>query len=139
MGRLIDADELNAIKEKLRIFDSFISTVTRQCTDEHQAIYEHWIDCRYDIENIIDKLPTAYDVSKVVAELEVMEEKRVRFAKQILDYWDKQGTQQTILFLKDIVENKSIEEQKQAVRSKNELSDHLRRIIEQNDERFSFE
>ena len=68
--RLIDADELNAIKEKLRIFDSFISTVTRQCTDEHQAIYEHWIDCRYDIENIIDKLPTAYDVSKVVAELE---------------------------------------------------------------------
>ena len=68
--KMIDADELNVIKEKLRIFDSFISTVTRQCTDEHQAIYEHWIDCRYDIENIIDKLPTAYDVSKVVAELE---------------------------------------------------------------------
>ena len=37
------------------------------------------------------------------------------------------------------MEYKSIEEQKQAVRSKNELSDHLRRIIEQNDERFSFE
>ena len=68
--RLIDADELNIIKEKLRVFDSFISTMTRQCTDEHIAMYEHWIDCRYDIENIIDNLPTAYDVEKVVEELE---------------------------------------------------------------------
>ena len=33
---------------------------------------------------------------------------------------------------------KSIEEQKQAARNTNELLDHLRRIIEQNDERFSF-
>lgn len=70
MGRLIDADELNVIKEKLRVFDSFISTITRQYTDEHQAIYEHWIDCRYDIENAIDKQPTAYDKDKVVEELE---------------------------------------------------------------------
>ena len=34
---------------------------------------------------------------------------------------------------------KSIEEQKQAARNTNELLDHLRRIIEQNDVRFSFE
>ena len=38
-----------------------------------------------------------------------------------------------------IMEIKSIEEQKQAARNTNELLDHLRRIIEQNDERFSFE
>ena len=56
--------------------------------------------------------PTAYDVEKVVAELEVMEEKRVRFAKQILDYWDKQGTQQTILLLKDIVENSEVQNER---------------------------
>ena len=68
--RLVDADKLSIIKEKLRIFDSFISAITRQCTDEHIAIYEHWIDCRYDIENIIDKLPTAYSVEKVVEQLE---------------------------------------------------------------------
>ena len=37
------------------------------------------------------------------------------------------------------MEYKSIEEQKQAARNTNELLDHLRRIIEQNDERFSFE
>ena len=73
MGRLVDVDELNIIKEKLRIFDSFISSITRQYTDEHQAIYEHWIDCRYDIEAVIDKLPTAYDVGKVVAEFESAE------------------------------------------------------------------
>lgn len=34
---------------------------------------------------------------------------------------------------------KSIEEQKQVARNTNELLDHLMRIIEQNDERFSFE
>ena len=34
---------------------------------------------------------------------------------------------------------KSIEEQKQVAQNTNELLDHLRRIIEQNDERFSFE
>ena len=39
----------------------------------------------------------------------------------------------------DFMEHKSIEEQKQAARNTNELLDHLRRIIEQNDERFSFE
>ena len=78
MRRLIDADELNVIKEKLRVFDSFISTMTRQCTDEHIAMYEHWIDCRYDIENTIDNLPTAYDIEKVVEELE---KKRIEVQK----------------------------------------------------------
>ena len=39
----------------------------------------------------------------------------------------------------DFMEHKSIEEQKQAARNTNELLDHLMRIIEQNDERFSFE
>ena len=34
---------------------------------------------------------------------------------------------------------KSVEEQKKVARNTNELLDHLRRIIEQNDERFSFE
>lgn len=35
--------------------------------------------------------------------------------------------------------SKSIEEQKQAARNTNELLDHLVKIIEQNDARFSFE
>ena len=37
------------------------------------------------------------------------------------------------------MEHKSIEEQKQASRNTNELLDHLVKIIEQNDARFSFE
>ena len=37
------------------------------------------------------------------------------------------------------MEHKSIEKQKQAVRNTNELLDHLIKIIEQNDARFSFE
>ena len=34
---------------------------------------------------------------------------------------------------------KTIEEQKQAARNTNELADHLRRVIEQNNDRYSFE
>ena len=37
------------------------------------------------------------------------------------------------------MEHRSIEEQKQASRNTNELLDHLMKIIEQNDARFSFE
>ena len=37
------------------------------------------------------------------------------------------------------MEYKSIEEQKQAARNANELLDHLVKIVEQNDARFSFE
>ena len=37
------------------------------------------------------------------------------------------------------MEHKSIEEQKQVARNTNELLDHLMKIIEQNDARFSFE
>ena len=34
---------------------------------------------------------------------------------------------------------KTIEEQKQAARNTNELADHLRRVIEQSNDRYSFE
>ena len=34
---------------------------------------------------------------------------------------------------------KTIEEKRQAAQNTNELADHLRRIIEQNDDRYSFE
>lgn len=88
MSRLIDADELNAIKEKLRVFDDFISAMTRQYADEHQAIYEHWIDCRYDIENAIEKLPTAYDVEKVVVELEKESYQEYCDSQRIVDLKD---------------------------------------------------
>ena len=37
------------------------------------------------------------------------------------------------------MESKSIKDQKKAARNTNELLDHLIRIIEQNDERYSFE
>ena len=37
------------------------------------------------------------------------------------------------------MEYKSIEEQKQAARNTNELADHLRRVIEQSNDRYSFE
>lgn len=42
--------EKQKVVELLNRFDSFISSITRTATDEHVAIYEHWIDCNYDIK-----------------------------------------------------------------------------------------
>lgn len=33
-------------------FDNYISSATRT-PDENIELYEHWIDCRYDIEKLI--------------------------------------------------------------------------------------
>ena len=47
------------ISHILSKFDEFISSYTRVATDRHIGLYEHWVDCRYDIEKIItmfDKL-----------------------------------------------------------------------------------
>lgn len=46
-------DELSKINYALVKFDSFISSVTRTPTDEHIRIYEHWLDCRRDIQKIV--------------------------------------------------------------------------------------
>lgn len=45
---------VDSIKSKLRKFDDYISRFTRTYSDENQALYEHWIDCRYDIEKVVD-------------------------------------------------------------------------------------
>lgn len=34
-------------------FDNYILSATRKPTDENIGLYEHWIDCMYDIEKII--------------------------------------------------------------------------------------
>lgn len=51
-------DNLIAIQDKLKTFDAFLSPMTRKYTDENMAIYEHWVDCRYDIEKIVTNLQT---------------------------------------------------------------------------------
>lgn len=45
--------DLEKINNSLAQFDKFIQQITRAETDEHVSIYEHWIDCMYDIQNII--------------------------------------------------------------------------------------
>ena len=41
------------IVKEFRNTDDYISSATRKPTDENIGLYEHWIDCRYDIENLI--------------------------------------------------------------------------------------
>lgn len=41
------------ISHILSKFDEFISSYTRVATDRHIGLYEHWIDCRYDIEKVV--------------------------------------------------------------------------------------
>lgn len=67
------------------------------------ALYECPV-CHRNISTPHDGTPDFCDKCGIAFEWESDEEKRQNFAKQILDYWDKQGTEQTILFLKDIAE-----------------------------------
>ena len=44
--------EKQKVVELLNRFDNFISSVTRTETDEHVAIYEHWVDCNCGIKTL---------------------------------------------------------------------------------------
>lgn len=63
-ARQVANDELvNSISEKLCKFDEFISSYTRVATDRHIGLYEHWIDCRYDIEKVMSKCNKLNNIS----------------------------------------------------------------------------
>ena len=91
MARYIDADALNIIKEKLRTFDSFISDITRPYTDEHCAIYEHWLDCKHDIETVINNQPTAFDKDKVIDEM----------LEELQEVIDEHGERYVMMYMKE--------------------------------------
>ena len=47
------SDKENKILNKVNEFDKFVTRITNETTPEHQNIYEHWADFKYDIEHII--------------------------------------------------------------------------------------
>ena len=49
----ITKEDLEKMYNALVKFDNYISSATRMPTDENIGLYEHWIDCRYDIEDLI--------------------------------------------------------------------------------------
>ena len=49
----ITKEDLEKMYNAIVKFDNYISLVTRKPTDENIELYEHWIDCRYDIEKLI--------------------------------------------------------------------------------------
>lgn len=49
----ITKKDIEEIYKALTKFESYISYITRKPTDENIGLYEHWIDCRYDIEKLI--------------------------------------------------------------------------------------
>lgn len=51
----VTKDDLTKINNTLIRFDKFIQGETRTPTDEYIGIYEHWIDCMYDIQKVIIK------------------------------------------------------------------------------------
>ena len=67
------------------------------------ALYECPV-CHKSISTPHDGTPNFCCECGIAFEWESEKEKRQSFEKQVLDYWDKQGTEQTILFLKDIAE-----------------------------------
>ena len=51
------------ISHILSKFDEFISSYTRVATDRHIGLYEHWIDCRYDIEKVVTFANNFFSIS----------------------------------------------------------------------------
>ena len=51
----ITKEDLEKMYNAIVKFDNYISSVTRNPTDENIGLYEYWIDCRYDIENLVVK------------------------------------------------------------------------------------
>lgn len=49
-------DDIKSIYNSLNQFDNYISQTTKNPTNEHVAIYEHWINCKYSIETFNDYL-----------------------------------------------------------------------------------
>lgn len=49
----ISKADLEKINENLVKFDYFLQRELRQATDKNVRIYEHWVDCMYDIQKII--------------------------------------------------------------------------------------
>lgn len=49
----ITKEDLEKMYNAIVKFDNYISSATRKPTDKNIGLYEHWIDCRYDIENLI--------------------------------------------------------------------------------------
>lgn len=45
----------NKIIDKIHEFDKFITRITDESTPEHQNIYEHWADFKYDVLEIISE------------------------------------------------------------------------------------
>lgn len=49
----ITKEDLEKMYNAIVKFDNYISSATRKPTAKNIGLYEHWIDCRYDIENLI--------------------------------------------------------------------------------------
>lgn len=60
--------------------------------------------CHQQISTPHDGKPNFCSECGIALEWETDEEKRKAFAKTILDYWETQGTEKTILFLRDVAE-----------------------------------
>lgn len=51
----ITKEDLEKMYNTIVKFDNYISSATRKPTDENIGLYEHWIDCMYDIQKVIIK------------------------------------------------------------------------------------
>ena len=48
-----NSDENKRIIDCIRKFDSYVRNMTKISTDENVALFEHWIDCMGEIQDII--------------------------------------------------------------------------------------
>ena len=155
MSDLISRNEVNDVIDELEVYTSGRPNTTKVEISVLQ------------LKRLINKLkniPTTYDIDKVIEELKIIKEDALaeynmgeynldnNIGNSISENYRKDMNEgkcfaydEAIEIIKqgkegiNIMEHNSIEELKQAVKNTNELLNHLTEIIEQNDERFSFE
>ena len=155
MSDLISRNEVNDVIDELEVYTSGRPNTTKVEISVLQ------------LKRLINKLkniPTTYDIDKVIEELKIIKEDALaeynmgeynldnNIGNSISENYRKDMNEgkcfaydEAIEIIKqgkegiNIMEHNSIEELKQAAKNTNELLDHLTEIIEQNDERFSFE
>lgn len=84
----ITKEDLEKMYNAIVKFDNYISSVTRIPIDENIGLYEHWIDCRYDIENLIvtDKIDKLNKIkAKLIVEVEA-------------EFYDDESSEETVRY-----------------------------------------
>ena len=89
MGRLIDADA-----EIIRIIE---------ISDKHSGVSGSKIFSALDVVRILEQAPTAYDVDKVVEQIEKLPHRKLNLGDAMMDIMESKKTDRHFICIEDVI------------------------------------